>query len=80
MEFPFYKSMSVMRYMVEMPVDKCQPEYVSSMEKSCLAHWYSGTYLFKVKSGNTRTMCETYSKLTIKTPERSPECRFGICY
>ena len=29
-----------------------------------------GIYLFKVNKGNTRTMCEIYSKLTIKTPER----------
>ena len=27
-------------------------------------------YLFKVSNGNTRTMCEICSKLTIKTPER----------
>ena len=26
-------------------------------------------YLFKVKSGNTRIMCEICSKLTLKTPE-----------
>ena len=28
-------------------------------------------YMFKVNNGNTRTMCEICSKLTIKTPERS---------
>ena len=27
-------------------------------------------YLFKVKNGNTRTMCEICSKLTIKTAQR----------
>ena len=27
-------------------------------------------YLFKVNNGNTSTMCEICSKLTIKTPER----------
>ena len=27
-------------------------------------------YLFKVNNRNTRTRCETCSKLTIKTPER----------
>ena len=26
-------------------------------------------YLFKVKNGNTGTMCEIYSKLTRKAPE-----------
>ena len=26
--------------------------------------------LFKVNYGNTRTVCEVYSKLTIKTPEQ----------
>ena len=29
-----------------------------------------GTYLFKVNSGNTRTMCKIRLKLMIKTPER----------
>ena len=29
-----------------------------------------GCYLFKVNNGNTRTMCEICSKLSIKTPER----------
>ena len=28
-------------------------------------------YLFKFNNGNTRKFCEIYSKLTIKTPERS---------
>ena len=27
-------------------------------------------YMFKVNNRNTRTKCEIYSKLTIKTPER----------
>ena len=27
-------------------------------------------YLFKANNGNTRTMCEMCSKLTIKTPEK----------
>ena len=31
----------------------------------------AGIYLFKVKNGNTRTMCDICSKLIIKTPERS---------
>ena len=29
-----------------------------------------GTYLFKVNNGNTRAMCDIYSKLEIKAPER----------
>ena len=29
----------------------------------------TGIYLFKVNNGNTKTMCEICSKLTIKTPE-----------
>ena len=29
----------------------------------------TGIYLFKVNNGNTRTICEFYSKLTIKTPK-----------
>ena len=28
-----------------------------------------GSYLFKVNNGNTRSMCEIYSKLIVKTPE-----------
>ena len=30
----------------------------------------TGNYMFKIYSRNTRTRCETCSKLTIKTPER----------
>ena len=30
-------------------------------------------YLLKVNNRNTRTRCETYSKLTIKIPERRQE-------
>ena len=29
-----------------------------------------GNYMFTVNNRNTRTGCEIYSKLTIKTPER----------
>ena len=29
-----------------------------------------GIYLLKINDANTRTMCEVYSKSTIKTPER----------
>ena len=29
----------------------------------------AGNYMFKVNNRNTRTRCEIYSKLTIKTPE-----------
>ena len=29
----------------------------------------AGIYLFKVSNGNTRTVCEIFSKLTIKTPD-----------
>ena len=30
----------------------------------------AGIHLFEVKKGNTRTMCEVCSNLTIKTPEQ----------
>ena len=30
----------------------------------------AGNYMWKVNNGNTRTRCEMFSKLTIKTPER----------
>ena len=39
------------------------------IETSVMKVSKAGTYLFKVINGNTRTMCEVYSKLTIKTPE-----------
>ena len=39
-----------------------------------------GIYLFKVNNGNTRTMCEICSKLTIKTPERRHRHRFWCLY
>ena len=34
----------------------------------------TGNYLFKVNNSNTRTKCEIYSKLTIKTPKRPHWC------
>ena len=34
------------------------------------------SYLFKVNNGNTRAMCEFYSKLTIKTPEQDVWCLY----
>ena len=34
----------------------------------------AGNYMLKVKSRNTRTRCETCSKLTIKIPERHLYC------
>ena len=30
----------------------------------------AGNYMLKVNNRNTRTMCEIFSKLTIKIPER----------
>ena len=35
----------------------------------------AGIYWFKVNHANTRTMCETCSNLTTKTPERRQEHR-----
>ena len=37
----------------------------------------AGTYLFKVYNGNTRTICEIWSKLTIKIPKRRHWRRSG---
>ena len=44
----------------------------------CGVGWYFpvGIYLFKVNSGNTRTMCENLSNLIIKTPGR---CQWRCC-
>ena len=33
------------------------------------SYYPADIYVFNVKNGNTRTMCDTCSKLTIKTPE-----------
>ena len=38
----------------------------------------AGIYLFEVNNGNTRTMCEICSKLTIKTPEQYQWSRYGV--
>ena len=35
-------------------------------------------FLIKVNNGNTKTMCEIYSKLTIETPERHRCRHFGV--
>ena len=37
-----------------------------------------GIYLFKINNGNTRTMCEICSKLTIKTTEQIQWRRSGV--
>ena len=36
----------------------------------CYSRYPTGMYLLKVSNGNSRTRCEIYSKLPIKTPER----------
>ena len=36
-----------------------------------------GIYLFKVNSGNARTICEIRSNLILKTPERRPLHHLG---
>ena len=38
----------------------------------------AGIYLLQVNNRNTRTRCEIYSKLTIKTPERRQWRRSGV--
>ena len=38
----------------------------------------AGIYLFKVNNRNTRTRCEIYPELTIKTPERRQWRRSGV--
>ena len=40
-------------------------------------HYSAYIYLFKVNNRNTRTICEIYSKLPIKTPEQSQLCFQG---
>ena len=43
-----------------------------------LVSYLAGNYMFKVNNRNTRTRCEIYSKLTIKTPERCLWRRSGV--
>ena len=38
----------------------------------------AGIYLLKVSNRNTRTRCEIFLKVTIKTPERRHWRRFGV--
>ena len=40
------------------------------MLNNCRIQYPGCIYLFKVKNGNTRAMCEICSELTLKTPER----------
>ena len=40
----------------------------------------ASNYMLKVNNRNTRTRCETYSKLPIKTPEVSPEVLHLMSY
>ena len=49
-------------------MEKYFREFVIKAHKQCPSP--AGIYFFKVNNGKTRTMCEIYSKLTIKTPER----------
>ena len=37
----------------------------------CINNNPAGSYMFKVNNKNTTARCEMFSKLTIKTPERS---------
>ena len=41
-------------------------------------HWPAGDYMFKVNNRDSRTRCEIYPKLTIKTPERRHWRRSGV--
>ena len=38
----------------------------------------AANYMLKVNNRNTRTRCEIWSTLTIKTPERRDWCRSGV--
>ena len=50
----------------------------SSSPKMLLRITPTGIYLFTVNNRNARTMCETCSKLTIKTPEQCQWRRSGV--
>ena len=41
-------------------------------------HFPAGNYMFKVNNRNSKTGCEIYSRLTIKTPERHHCGRSGV--
>ena len=44
--------------------------WVKTNDSLWASSYPASIYLFKVNNGNTRTMCEICTKLTIKTPER----------
>ena len=49
-----------------------------SNTKTVFKSLLAGIYLLKVNNRNTRTRCETCSKLTIETPEGHHKCYFGV--
>ena len=62
--------MTLNTYLVSSPEDK----YLFNVKNKDYSLWWAlilaGICLFKVSNGNTRTMCEICSKLTIKTRHR----------
>ena len=49
---------------------KSMMEHLWSLSVNIVKGFYStGIYLLQVNNRNTRTRCEIFSKLTIKTPE-----------
>ena len=53
-------------------VQECWPETRRNFT------WLASFYLYKTSNGNTRTMWETCSKLTIKAPERRCLHRYNV--
>ena len=53
---------------------------IISVKQKCSLKSPTNIHLFKVNNGNTRKRCETYSKLTIKTPGRRQWLRSGVFF
>ena len=56
----------------------CLPCWLWLHSTQSSAHYPTGIYLFKVNNRNSRSMCEIWSKLIIKTLEQSHWRRSGV--
>ena len=55
-------------------------DYLLEIYKPFDCRYPSSIYLLKFNNRNTRTKCEIYSNLTIKTPERRHWRRSGVFF
>ena len=62
----FYKK-GVLRNVSPMPLGSNMYIFIKTVLSNTYVYFPAGIYLLKVNKGNTRILCEIYSKLTIKT-------------